>query len=446
MHFINNILATIDIAVVRRSDISKLKKSRARLKDKNAKLKEKNAQLADANTRLTANNTQLEDKNAQLRKESDWRRQYKGLFPLMNSLSNAYLCGPLPPYSRVALVMAERHLGLVPDFLADRPDCRLEFVALYDFSENSPTVAHVACPINGTRAVTVGKIAALRDLPHLERMLCADGLSEAETDRAACALAEAVSGQFYLTRQLETDPDCRRNTLFIETWSAQLENLAKSFNDLQSIHVFAGKARALATGNPAYNVISGYPAGLHPAVLARSGDILLIARAAVDEPVTLGEKGVQPEHIYVCAPENAPGSGCENGTDRVPVTRLTACLTPYNDAGINRLLRGDAAEDTDCANPTATTLDAVVAENAIRRLDYISLDLGGGELSALHGAAVILEKYKPNLAVALHNDPLDLLNIPEYLLSLNLGYCLYLGHHGITQRGTFLYATVRPKG
>ena len=431
MNFLNRILAKADIAVVRRSDISKLKKSRTKLQDEKVKLQDEKVKL--------------QDKNAQLKKKNDWRRQYKGLFQLMNSLPRAYVCDPLPPCSRVALVMAERQLELVPDVLADIPDCCLEFVALHDFSEDSPKIVHVDCPTNGTRAVPVGKIGRLRRMPYLDRVLCADGLSAEEADKAVCELAGAAAGHFYLNGQPDIDPNCGRDTFFIETWSAQLEELSARFNDLQSIRVFAGKALAINSGNPARNVISGYQSGRHPAVLVRSGDVVLAARGALDAPVSFGGGDIRPEHVYLCAPEGPSNYGGEYDAGLAPFTRLTACLNPYDAAGIERLLRGESAEAGDCMNPAAITLDKLVSENDIRRLDYISLDLGGGELPALRGAATTLNEHRPNLVVALHNDPLDLLNIPEYILSLDLGYRLYLGHHSLTQRSTFLYATVRPK-
>lgn len=74
----------------------------------------------------------------------------------------------------------------------------------------------------------------------------------------------------------------------------------------------------------------------------------------------------------------------------------------------------------------------------------LRLDNGGGELEILMASETTLRERKPNLAIALHHDPNALMTVPEYLFRLNLGYAFYLGHHSLTDHGTYLYAGVRP--
>jgi hypothetical protein len=88
------------------------------------------------------------------------------------------------------------------------------------------------------------------------------------------------------------------------------------------------------------------------------------------------------------------------------------------------------------------SIDALVAEQGMERVDYIKMDIEGAEPNALRGAEQTLRKYKPNLAIAIYHSLSDFVKIPEYLSSLGLGYKFYLGHFTIHEEETILYATI----
>lgn len=70
----------------------------------------------------------------------------------------------------------------------------------------------------------------------------------------------------------------------------------------------------------------------------------------------------------------------------------------------------------------------------------IKMDIEGSELSALHGAEQIIRKYKPKLAISLYHKNSDIVDIPEYIHSLGLGYKFYVRHHMKSCCETVLYA------
>jgi FkbM family methyltransferase len=69
------------------------------------------------------------------------------------------------------------------------------------------------------------------------------------------------------------------------------------------------------------------------------------------------------------------------------------------------------------------TIDNVLAGKSC---SFIKMDIEGCELAALRGAENTIRSQKPKLAVCVYHKPLDLLQIPQYILSLNAGYSLYL--------------------
>ena len=71
---------------------------------------------------------------------------------------------------------------------------------------------------------------------------------------------------------------------------------------------------------------------------------------------------------------------------------------------------------------------------------FIKMDIEGVEMRALQGASEIIKKYRPKLAICVYHKPEDIFEIPEYVLSLNPSYKLYLRHYTNRVNETVLYA------
>ena len=95
---------------------------------------------------------------------------------------------------------------------------------------------------------------------------------------------------------------------------------------------------------------------------------------------------------------------------------------------------------------TLVKLDDFVVKEAVKNVNFITLDVEGAELEALEGAKTILLTQKPNLAISIHHKPTDLFQIINFLNGLNCGYKFWLGLHtpySPTSVNVLLYATVK---
>jgi len=88
------------------------------------------------------------------------------------------------------------------------------------------------------------------------------------------------------------------------------------------------------------------------------------------------------------------------------------------------------------------SIDTLVVEEGIEKVDFIKMDIEGAEPFALKGAEQTLCRFKPTLAIAIYHSLNDIVKIPEYLNSLNVGYKFYIGHFTMHEEETVLFATI----
>jgi FkbM family methyltransferase len=82
-----------------------------------------------------------------------------------------------------------------------------------------------------------------------------------------------------------------------------------------------------------------------------------------------------------------------------------------------------------------TTLDRSVQE----RVTFVKMDLEGWELKALSGCRRHIEEGRPKLAISVYHAASDFRRIPEFVLSLNPNYKIYLRHYTQGWSETVMY-------
>lgn len=90
------------------------------------------------------------------------------------------------------------------------------------------------------------------------------------------------------------------------------------------------------------------------------------------------------------------------------------------------------------------TIDQVVEDLGLARVDLIKMDIEGGEVDALRGAEGTLRRLALRLAVCVYHRPHDLPDIAALIRHARPDYSLYLSHHSPNWNETVLFACVSP--
>jgi FkbM family methyltransferase len=81
-------------------------------------------------------------------------------------------------------------------------------------------------------------------------------------------------------------------------------------------------------------------------------------------------------------------------------------------------------------------LDLMVQELALERVDFVKMDIEGAEIKALEGAATIIRRWRPQLAIAVEHTDDWLANaqaVRELVLGLNPAYRVEAGPYMVTR-------------
>ncbi|MEO5369809.1 MAG: FkbM family methyltransferase [Magnetococcus sp. DMHC-1] len=112
-------------------------------------------------------------------------------------------------------------------------------------------------------------------------------------------------------------------------------------------------------------------------------------------------------------------------------------------SGTNRLnFSPEGSGSAHLSQSGESVIDVVSLDDAAMAFapTLIKMDIEGAELEALHGARIVIERYRPRLAISVYHNVDHLWSIPLYLAKLSLGYRFYLRCHAHNGFDTVLYA------
>lgn len=125
-----------------------------------------------------------------------------------------------------------------------------------------------------------------------------------------------------------------------------------------------------------------------------------------------------------------------------PVTNKSDEFIHYKDNGPGSKVSADSfvGETGTCKT---VSIDEFVKNKDIKKVDFIKMDIEGAEMMALEGGIETIKKFQPKLAIAIYHSFDDFVNIPKWILDLNLNYEIYIDHFSIHMEETICFA--KPK-
>jgi len=104
---------------------------------------------------------------------------------------------------------------------------------------------------------------------------------------------------------------------------------------------------------------------------------------------------------------------------------LTLQVDPQNSAADSFIIHREGGKQV--MQIPVTTIDKLVAELKLDRVDFIKMDIEGAEQRALAGARETLAKYHPRLALASYHVPDDPEKFPQIIRAIWPGYTMECG-------------------
>jgi FkbM family methyltransferase len=86
------------------------------------------------------------------------------------------------------------------------------------------------------------------------------------------------------------------------------------------------------------------------------------------------------------------------------------------------------------------TIDDLLLQKGLDRIDFIKMDIEGAELEALKGAEAVIRRFRPKLAISVYHRLPDFWEIPQWIEGLGLGYRFHLRHFTLHAEETVLFA------
>jgi FkbM family methyltransferase len=122
-----------------------------------------------------------------------------------------------------------------------------------------------------------------------------------------------------------------------------------------------------------------------------------------------------------------------------PVSNISDVPVYFKDNGPGSKIESHSFEGQ-TGSAATISIDDYVNRNKLTKVDFIKMDIEGAETLALEGAVETIRKFKPTLAIAIYHSMEDFINIPRWILDLNLGYELFVGHYTIHEEETICFA------
>ncbi|MRU06115.1 FkbM family methyltransferase, partial [Bacillus anthracis] len=233
-------------------------------------------------------------------------------------------------------------------------------------------------------------------------------------------------------------------------WTLQLFDLTPLMYNLRLFYVPMGISATFLDKQYEYNKIS-------PVIKVKEGDVVIDAGGCFGDTALyfaheVGETGhvytieFIPSNLEIMSKNINLNEKLQNNITIVkhPLWNVSNTSLYYKDQGAASFVT--FSEESGVTDKVSTiTIDNLVVEHKLHKLDFIKMDVEGAEMNALKGAIHSITTFRPTLAIAIYHQISDFVNVMRFINDLNLGYQFYLGHYTVNAQETILFAVAREK-
>lgn len=233
--------------------------------------------------------------------------------------------------------------------------------------------------------------------------------------------------------------------LLLKKYAKPIETVYNMLHDDISKNIFASIIKSYLTGDDGYLQLSPYGQYFHPQVSPQDGDIIIDGGAYTGDTANAFMAHAQCRHIISFEPSsnsfNALLENTSNSSSQVTCINkglwsksTTLSFAQFEDSPV-----GNHIAEYGETNIQTTSIDQIVSELYLPKIDLIKLDIEGGEMEALIGAQQSIKKFRPKLQISLYHNMNDLWELPLFINKLRLNYKFFIGHHSHDAHETIFY-------
>lgn len=370
--------------------------------------------------------------------------------PLLERINGLPLLRPWGvPHSlrQACCIVCHEHLALVPRFCTAYPNLDIPFLIVPDLPEDAPRSLMVPGREKGRRIPLAG-VEQLGTAPQWAKIcLVPDPIILS----AVCRLMAAYGGGMLYLEGFREPPFGMRKPLpnFFARHAPQLQTVCDMLADKASRTTYAARIKAILTGDAGYIPLAVHEEYGHPRICPQTGDIMIDGGVSdmVEAQVAFAKSVGPTGQIHGFEPIPWMADAARNALAKWPWYRLhTAGLAAKRGQAAFASLRDSSHICTADTGGTVlcdlVSIDDVVREEGLDRVDCIKLDVEGAELDALRGAEATIRRFRPRLIICLYHKPEDMVTLPLFVKSLVPDYLLEVAHASCDFTDTILYAEV----
>lgn len=182
-------------------------------------------------------------------------------------------------------------------------------------------------------------------------------------------------------------------------------------------------------------------------VAPRDGDVVIDAGACFGDTALAFAATVGPNgHVHSFEPMPRQIEILRSNIDRNRELAPNISIHPYalsrvSDENLAFVDTGASARQSRTGNVKIPTkrLDDLIG-CGIDRVDFIKMDIEGGELAAIEGAADTIRRFRPRLGISIYHSLDDYISIPLAVRDISPKYDFYIDHYSAHDGETILYA------